>query len=347
MNKDSEKVVVDYYRTKDSLEYIDRYDGEGAWQRLRLALHRRRVRRRMTVVSSAAAVLLFFGVFYLWEGRDEAVRVPELADSHGDAGGIGSAGVMLMLPDGRQVDLSASDGEVLPETGVVNKRDSKQLVYEPARDEGEAGGLNRLEVPRGAEYRLVLPDGTRVWINSESRLVFPMAFGGTREVELVGEAYFEVTHDEARPFVVRAEGMRVKVLGTEFNVNTRPTSGVQAVLVKGKVEVDAADAGSAVLRPGELAELTGGVIEVKEVNVRKYTAWRYGEFYFENNTLEEIMAELTSWYGMRAEFVNSSLRERKFSGVLNRDEAIRDVLRKMELTSSARFTIQGDVIVIK
>lgn len=207
--------------------------------------------------------------------------------------------------------------------------------------------MNRLDIPQGAEYHLVLSDGTRVWMNARSRLVYPVAFGDTREVELEGEAYFEVTRDENRPFIVHAGQVAVKVLGTEFNVNTCRKQKVQTVLVKGSVQVENGGKREVVLRPGELAETVGTQIRVTQVNVRKYTAWREGVFYFEEAELEEIMTELADWYCVQAVFTDQTVRTRKFSGVLERSETIENVLKKIERTTSVHFTIQQGIIQVK
>lgn len=345
---ESKKIFVDFYRTKQSLEYIAQYDGERAWQKLRQAINRKRQRRRIAYSTSVAAVLtISFAIFYLWRGKDAQQGKDMLANRQEIVGKGESTGVILSLPDGSQVDLSISDGQVLAGTGIVNKRESKQLIYVPRQKQEKETCSNRLEVPRGGEYHLILSDGTKVWMNSESRLEYPMTFGDSREVKLEGEAYFEVTRDTARPFLVHVDGMSVKVLGTEFNVNTHREQKVQTVLVKGKVEIEADGGQVAILKPGEMGELTGKRVEVKRVNIRKYTAWRYGEFYFENATLDEIMEELMSWYGMEAVFINQSLRERKFSGVLKRGETVQDILRKIERTTSVHFTIQNKIIKIE
>ena len=186
-----------------------------------------------------------------------------------------------------------------------------------------------------------------VWMNARSRLVYPVAFGDTREVELEGEAYFEVTRDENRPFIVHAGQVAVKVLGTEFNVNTCRKQKVQTVLVKGSVQVENGGKREVVLRPGELAETVGTQIRVTQVNVRKYTAWREGVFYFEEAELEEIMTELADWYCVQAVFTDQTVRTRKFSGVLERSETIENVLKKIERTTSVHFTIQQGIIQVK
>lgn len=342
------RISVDFYRTKCSLEYINQYDGEQAWQKLKHAIARKRQYRRIVYSTSVAAVLMIsFSIFYLWEETVIGLKENVLSNYQERTEEDRSTNVVLSLSDGSQVDLSASDGQVFPGTGIVNHRANKQLVYVSGQEQGKDSCFNRLDVPSGAEYHLILSDGTKVWVNSESQLIYPEVFGDIRNVRLEGEAYFEVTRDEARPFIVHAGGMSVKVLGTEFNVNTDKGQGVQTVLVKGKVEVNGGGELKAVLKPGELAELSGNEMKVKRVNVRKYTAWRYGEFYFENATLDEIMTELSLWYGVRFIFVNQSLRERRFSGVLKRGEVVGDVLRKIERTTSVHFLIQDEIIKIE
>ena len=319
------KTFIDCYRIGRSLEYMDRYDQEQAWKKLNSAIQRKRLHRRISYMSSVAAmVAIAFTSFYLWRGEDQA-PAEKLADAQETVGQSGRPGVILSLSDGRRIDLSAREGK-------IGEKISR---------------MNRLDVPQGAEYHLVLSDGTRVWMNARSRLVYPVAFGDTREVELEGEAYFEVTRDENRPFIVHAGQVAVKVLGTEFNVNTCRKQKVQTVLVKGSVQVENGGKREVVLRPGELAETVGTQIRVTQVNVRKYTAWREGVFYFEEAELEEIMTELADWYCVQAVFTDQTVRTRKFSGVLERSETIENVLKKIERTTSVHFTIQQGIIQVK
>ena len=216
------KTFIDCYRIGRSLEYMDRYDQEQAWKKLNSAIQRKRLHRRISYMSSVAAmVAIAFTSFYLWHGEDQA-PAEKLADAQETVGQSGRPGVILSLSDGRRIDLSAREGKIGAGEEVVNHPENKQLFY--AADQGgeKISRMNRLDVPQGAEYHLVLSDGTRVWMNARSRLVYPVAFGDTREVELEGEAYFEVTRDENRPFIVHAGQVAVKVLGTEFNVSNYP-----------------------------------------------------------------------------------------------------------------------------
>ena len=340
------KTFIDCYRIGRSLEYMDRYDQEQAWKKLNSAIQRKRLHRRISYMSSVAAmVAIAFTSFYLWRGEDQA-PAEKLADAQETVGQSGRPGVILSLSDGRRIDLSAREGKIGAGEEVVNHPENKQLFYADQGGE-KISRMNRLDVPQGAEYHLVLSDGTRVWMNARSRLVYPVAFGDTREVELEGEAYFEVTRDENRPFIVHAGQVAVKVLGTEFNVNTCRKQKVQTVLVKGSVQVENGGKREVVLRPGELAETVGTQIRVTQVNVRKYTAWREGVFYFEEAELEEIMTELADWYCVQAVFTDQTVRTRKFSGVLERSETIENVLKKIERTTSVHFTIQQGIIQVK
>ena len=208
--------------------------------------------------------------------------------------------------------------------------------------------LNHLITDSGSKRRFVLPDSTIVWLNSNSKLEYPTTFSeSSREISLEGEAYFEVARDEDRPFVVRTENLTVKVLGTEFNINAHSSEKVQTVLVKGRVEAETAGRQKVVLQPGELAESGRSQIRVSKVNVRKYTAWREGMFYFEEATLEEILQELCDWYYVQVVFTNPSARMRKFSGILERNDDLEKVLKKIELTTSVRFTVQKGMIKVE
>ena len=158
------KTFIDCYRIGRSLEYMDRYDQEQAWKKLNSAIQRKRLHRRISYMSSVAAmVAIAFTSFYLWRGEDQA-PAEKLADAQETVGQSGRPGVILSLSDGRRIDLSAREGKIGAGEEVVNHPENKQLFY--AADQGgeKISRMNRLDVPQGAEYHLVLSDGTRVWI---------------------------------------------------------------------------------------------------------------------------------------------------------------------------------------
>ena len=204
---------------------------------------------------------------------------------------------------------------------------------------------NKIVVPRGGEYMLVLSDGTKVWLNSETRLEYPLAFGnGNREVRLSGEAYFEVARDELRHFNVIMEGATVEVTGTSFNASCYPEEGkCSAVLESGKINL-LTKQGTTAVSVGERAsyDIASGKVSVEQVNLKYFTSWRYGTFYFYNTPLSDIVQKLERWYDVNFEFADDSLGEVCFSGAALRNKPIDFVLELLADTQSLKFDIQGD-----
>ena len=345
------KTFIDCYRIGRSLEYMDRYDQEQAWKKLNSAIQRKRLHRRISYMSSVAAmVAIAFTSFYLWRGEDQA-PAEKLADAQETVGQSGRPGVILSLSDGRRIDLSAREGKIGAGEEVVNHPENKQLFY--AADQGgeKISRMNRLDVPQGAEYHLVLSDGTRVWMNARSRLVYPVAFGDTREVELEGEAYFEVTRDENRPFIVHAGQVAVKVLGTEFNVSNYPENkDVQTTLVKGKVQVTLSeDMDGYILNPGEQAVYNkeSGEVTVANVDVSYVTAWREGRLRFRDRPLKEIMDFISRWYDVDVEYEDESVKNYLFGCNFNRHVTVTPLLELFQSTGTVRFEVVGKKIIVK
>ena len=207
---------------------------------------------------------------------------------------------------------------------------------------------NVIKVPRGGEYTLTLEDGTRIWLNSETELKFPVRFvGKTREVKIVGEGYFEVAKDSLRPFVVRAGDVRTQVLGTSFNVKAYRDEKVRAVtLVSGKVSVSAGRERE-LLSPGWQAEWRGGNISTRKVNVKAVVAWIDGKFYFEEGaTLEEITEQLRRWYDIDFFFTSERVKRFMFAGVIRKDYTANEIFSIIEKTTNVRFDVKGRTVVV-
>ena len=211
----------------------------------------------------------------------------------------------------------------------------------------EAPVYNRVSTPRGGEYTIVLEDGTRVSLNAQSELRYPVAFNGkTREGQLMGEAYFEVAPDAEHPFIVKTEGMNIRVLGTTFNVCAYREGKARTTLVEGKVKVRAGQQ-EHVLAPGQqLSRSRDGQVEVREVDVSNYTAWRNQRFVFEDYSLEEVLYQLERWYNVTFFIRNESARELRFTGDLPKYEHLDKVLEKLELVTYIRFVQEKDVITV-
>ena len=206
-------------------------------------------------------------------------------------------------------------------------------------------------IPRGGEYTLLLADGTKVYLNSVTKLRYPVSFAShERRVYLSGEAYFEVAHDSLHPFIVETEGMSVRVYGTEFNVNTYNEGIIQTTLVNGKVGIRVPETGEEVfLQPNEMAEFLNSFssIRVKKVDTFVYTAWKDGKFVFENESIEEIMERLTRWYDIKVFFENESVKNQIFNGVITRFVDVEDVLHLIEGTATVKFGINGNMIIVR
>ena len=207
-----------------------------------------------------------------------------------------------------------------------------------------------LTTRRGKSFLLVLSDGTKVWINAESSLRYPVAFNGKeRRVELKGEACFEVAKDEKCPFIVSADGMDTHVLGTKFNVRSYTTEDRHVTLVQGKVQVTNKNSlTSVVLQPGQdLTYTETGEEKISNVNIATYTAWTEGMFYFEDASLEEIMGYLGRWYNVNIDFERVELYDIRLNFWANRNAHPEEAVELLNKLEKVRVDYQDGTITIK
>lgn len=264
----------------------------------------------------------------------------------------GSQKAVLVLSTGEQVDLTQSGGDIREQDGsVVRLNGEKRVVYDTARtNKDEKLIYNKIVVPRGGEFFLTLADGTEVWLNAETELEYPVRFAGDRrDVRLKGEAYFKVKSDSTRPFRVRSGEYELRVYGTEFNLNAYHEEQVLTALVEGAVGFKAnAKAKERQLKPSQLgvANTRTGEVEVRDVDVYPYVAWRTKDMVFVNERLESIMEKVERWYNVDVFFQSEALKEMRFYGNMKRYTPIEDLLFFLERTSDARFSIKGSTIII-
>lgn len=222
-------------------------------------------------------------------------------------------------------------------TVVVDERGVDSMV--------ETSEYNRLVVPRGGEYKIVLSDGSRVWINSQSVVEFPAYFvKGERRVRLKGEAYFEVSKDVEKPFIVEVGNKEIRVLGTSFNVNDYDGRFV-TTLVTGKVKVSVNDK-DYILTPSMQARIEGKEVCVNEVDVSEFTAWKDGVFIFKKQKLREVMDILSRWYDVDVFYQNLELQNLHFTGTIQRHSEISGVLKFLEKTDMVKFTLNGKTLIV-
>lgn len=299
---------------------------------------------RWAVIAAAAAVLVFVVttvVFYREKISDDPVVLAQTGIAPG------SPKALLIMADGKQVKLETTDSLRL-DLGIAELlNNGEQLIYEGK--ETETGQYNELQVPRGGEYRVTLSDGTTVRLNSCSSLKYPVVFGkNKREVELKGEAFFEVAKS-AVPFYVRIDGMKVKVYGTVFNVQGYRPDCIQTALVEGKIGItpEGSDREYIVL-PSQLAEWhrASRTISVRDEDLTPYLAWTRGLFVFHNRSLEEIMTTLSLWYDIEVFYQSASLQELHFTGCVKRYDHIDRILNALSQSVGVKFNQKGKTLTI-
>ena len=256
----------------------------------------------------------------------------------------------LILANGEKVDLYEGMEMKFRERGSNIQVKGNVVCYEEKKDSVTIDEYNMIRTPLGGEYSLTLSDGTKVWLNAMSELRYPVAFSGDlREVELRGEAYFEVAKNAQIPFVVTTSaGIDVKVLGTKFNVASYENDEqVTTTLAEGSVEVGD-EKGSVRLKPEEQALFCKGdrSLRVQKVDVGMYLAWKDGKFIFEEQSLEQIMKQLQRWYEMSVFYTNEEVKQYTFSGDLKKYDDFDKIIRMLEEVSGIKISIKENCVVI-
>lgn len=301
---------------------------------------------------AAAAILIFFisgAVYY----RQVGSRKTEFAEKS-------AANPATILPGGNRAMLTTADGSVivldsmqnglLSQQGNTNiKKQGASLVYHTAAPVAAAEVVfNTLSTPRGGQYQLTLPDGSRVWLNAASSLHYPVAFtGNVRNVELSGEAYFEIAPNKEKPFRVNVGGMRVEVLGTHFNIKAyKEEDAIRTSLLEGKVKVVKGGL-TDMLQPGQQAILhaeSGGFKKIN-VNMDGVIAWKNGLFQFDGDDITGIMRQIDRWYDVEVVY-SDKVPVRRFEGKISRNAQLSDVLHILEL-SGVKFKVEGKKIIVQ
>ena len=255
---------------------------------------------------------------------------------------------VLRLDDGTTMLVDSLKGD-FEEAGVLVKKAGESTLSYSVENLPPFTQLayNTIEVPKGAEFDLILSDGTHVWLNADSKLKYPVTFeNDKREVELEGEGYFKVTKDEKKPFRVVVKKQIVEVLGTEFNVDAYPEEkNTYTTLVSGKVKVDT-DGQTVILDPGMQSVVNDEKMYIRKVNVAEVVSWRNGMFVLEDHTLEEIMSKLARWYDFTVFYQNTSLRGATFKGKIPRYASFESILNILEKTGEVKFSVKNKSVTV-
>lgn len=361
----NDEEVTAWLKEKDHVELLDEIaairqklsgqsygeNGEEEFLYLEKSIYDRKSRRMTLRWSIAASIILLVGLFVgrTISGVRDIHEEQELAKSVMQPG---TSKAILMMADGKEVVLEQGQNlNILLNERVRVATSSQGIVYEERGKGMVTEEYNKLTTPIGGEYSLVLSDGTKVFLNADSELKYPVEFSdGKRIVDLKGEAYFEVHKDSLRPFIVRINGAEVTVLGTSFNVNTYGDDGqIYTTLVNGSVRVSSMkNKQEEILKPGmqSVMNVQSGLLTVRKVDVEPYVAWREGRFVFRAMTLDLIMRQLQRWYDFEVFYQNSELKDYEFRGVIKRDMDLDKVLSVIKATTNVDFEVKGKVITI-
>ena len=303
-------------------------------------------------VAASVILILLAGTYFMFfnKSQRDIAETQDKVDNFKNDVAPGGNKAILTLADGSVIVLDSAQNGTLTNQGntKVIKLDNGQLAYNSAGIKSTEVLFNTISTPRGGQYQVILPDGSKVWLNAASSLRFPAAFvDKERRVDVTGEAYFEVAKNAAMPFVVVVNGAEVQVLGTHFNVMAYDDEAtMKTTLLEGSVKFVKGNT-SSLLKPGQQSQLTptGSVNVVNNVDVEQVMAWKNGLFHFEDADIQTIMRQLSRWYDVEVVYQNKTNND-QFVLEMPRSSKLSDVLKVLELTGDIRFGIEGKKIII-
>lgn len=334
----------------EELKTLYSYDQQQVWKNIRretARIQRKRVLRNILHTVSAAALLIGIlwgtdAVYRHYEQRDALVTVIE--PGHTTAILELSSGMRVALNSTEQCITEADNTEIRAGATMTrfSQKEKQRKSTEPL--------FNKVIVPRGGEYQLELCDGTKIWLNAESEIIFPTRFDGdTRTVELKGEAYFEVKSDPAHPFIVKTDLMSVRVLGTSFNIMTyNDDPVVETTLITGSLMV-VKDETETLIRPGMQARINreSNTCTLRSVYAESYAAWAKQMFVFFNEPIESICRKLARWYNVQIDASSESLRGIRYSGMIERAETFNKIADLLSATDELIFRERDGKITVE
>ncbi len=355
-NKKTYSQILAKLRMPSDKKYYNDKVLNNDWQKVFNTINLNKKRKRLQIFYMVGRVAAVFcicaGLSYLLISTinnfdSNSVKQYAQNDEHKE-----SPKAILVLEDGKQIDLTQYNVKDISQSGVVISMNEQELVYNvndsitPTLKEI----YNTIIIPKAGEYSFMLADGTKVWVNSDTKLRYPVKFlGDKRVVYLEGEAYFEVRKNENKPFIVRTfAGVDVEVLGTRFNVEAyKDSEKIKTTLIAGKVDVSKGEK-SHILTPNQqlVFNMQSNTMVKKEVDAYMFVAWKDGKFLFENEKLETIMMKLSRWYNVEVFYMNQDVKDFHFTGDMERYEDISTILKLIEESTDIKFRIKEKTIII-
>ncbi len=329
-----------------------------------LNLIKKNRKQRRFFIASAAAIIILVLFIELFSKVDndvntnsiftgmlnktiEKTEVPPFAKKPK----ISNKKVQLITATGEKISLLEMEaGKTATAQSFQLSEDKTALSYSYTNVDGKVQGLNTLMVNRGAEFKIVLSDGTKIHLNSDSRLEYPTIFNDNeRKVYLKGEAYFEIAHDKNKPFIVCVGSTEVKALGTVFNINARIPESVKTTLVSGSVSVKSKMIDEVLLKPGYTAIIdpVKGSLDIDDRDIQCYVGWVTGNYMFEERSLSDILNELAIWYDLSVDYQTKQADEETFTGSLSRNLSIEKLIQLIERTNCLSLQLNEKTLVVK
>lgn len=340
-----------YYSENDKANHFKRFEDENLWKPLNIVeqetknqhvrpsfLFRLPKRGIVALVSTAAVVAV---ILLIYQGSYFTIPTPKLAINKTTI--KGARNVYLVLSDGRKISLNEDQGNFEHYGIQFEQQEGLFSMKAPAG----INGINQLIVPAGKNFNLKLEDGSVVQINSNTTVSLPMAFSHSkREIWINGEAYIKVAKDADRTFVVHTKNGDIQVLGTEFNVNTYDPGHTRVSLVSGSVRIATAKK-QLLMKAGATAITSDNKdILLQNVSPNRELAWKEGRYFFQNSGLAEIKEVLERWYGVHITVENSSLRDLRFTGGVNKKEDIKIFLDNLSAVTNLKYQQNSEEIIL-
>ena len=314
------------------------------------AVHPKKIRSLWPRIAVAASIILaisIVGYFVLHKPIKENYAADRLPPDVSPGGNK----AFLVLGNGQRISLTdAGNGTIAEQAGrSIKKTADGMVVYDRSNTEGQPAEqvYNTVEIPRGGQYQITLGDGSKVWLNAASSLKYPAVFNGPdRQVELTGEACFEIAKDKVHPFKVKTAHQTVEVLGTVFNINSyADEKNIATTLIEGAVKVTGENR-PVIIRPGEQAINNGQQIQVAQANIDNVIDWRNGDFYLNRVNFRVAMRKIARWYDIEVIYDASVPDNIESGGWISRSKPLSAVLNAMERTGQVHFKIEGKKVYV-
>ena len=314
----------------------------------------RMISRKWMAYAAAVAVIISVGFFVWKNAAQEPAREDIIAKTVTTDILPGSNKATLTLGDGHTIILDrAANGSLAAQgnTRIIKLNEGSLSYTINSGDQPTAATLyNTINTPRGGQYQVILPDGSKVWLNAASSLRFPTQFtGGSRTVEVTGEAYFEIAKNKDLPFIVNVNNAAIKVLGTHFNVMAyNDEELLKTTLLEGSVEFINASTHQ-VMKPGEQMQLSkiGRAQLITGVDTGAVIAWKEGVFHFEKASMETVMRQLARWYDVEVIYERKTSADDLFYADIPRNNKLSDVLKALKIAGGIQFELEGKTIIVR